>query len=68
MISANSAEPPSVVILINNTPDDLSIVLISNENQTEAKIQQVAWEGYYAFYSRDLQTGGEYTFKVTANG
>ena len=66
--SANSAEPPSLVILITNPPDDLSIVLISNEDQPEAIVRRVAWEGYYVFYSRDMQAGGEYTFKVTTNG
>ena len=66
--SANSAEPPSLVILITNPPDDLSIVLISNEDQPEAIVRRVAWEGYYVFYSRDMQADGEYTFKVTTNG
>ncbi len=64
---ANSAEPPSLVILITNPPDDLSIVLVSNENQPEAIVRRVAWEGYYIFYSRDMQVDGEYTFKVTTN-
>ncbi len=66
--SANSAEPPALVILVNNPPDDFSIVLESKENQREANVRRVAWEGYYAFYSRDLQADGEYRFKVTANG
>ncbi|MBU3145415.1 hypothetical protein [Clostridium sp. CF012] len=66
--SANSAEPPSLVILINNPPDDLSIVLVSNENQPKARVRRVAWEGYYAFYSRDMQASGVYTFKVTTKG
>jgi len=65
---ANSAEPPSLVILINNPPDDLSIVLVSNENQPEAIIRRVAWEGYYVFYSRDMQDRDKYTFKVTTEG
>ena len=64
---ANSAEPPSLVILITNPPDDLSIVLVSNENQPEAIVRRVAWEGYYVFYSRDMRVDGEYTFKVTTN-
>lgn len=51
-VSANSAEPPSLVILINNPPDDLTIVMISNEHQPEASIRRIAWEGYYIFYSR----------------
>ncbi|HYE69117.1 MAG TPA: hypothetical protein VEA58_10940 [Anaerovoracaceae bacterium] len=65
---ANSAEPPSLVILINNPPEDLSIVLISDENRPEAAVRQIAWEGYYAFYSRDMQVEGEYTFEVTTKG
>jgi len=66
--SANSAEPPSLVILVNNAPEDLSITLVSNENQPEAVVRRVAWEGYYVFYSRDMQADGEYTFKVATNG
>lgn len=65
---ANSAQPPSLVILVNNPPRDLSIILVSNGNQSEARCRRVAWEGYYAFYSKDIQTNGEYTFKVTTNG
>lgn len=67
-VSANSAQPPSLVILINNPPDDLSIVLISNESKPKARVRRVSWEGYYAFYSRDIQSSGVYTFKVTTNG
>lgn len=66
--SANSAEPPSLVILINNPPDDLSIVLISKDNQAAARVKRVAWERYYAFYSRDMKFDGVYTLKVTTNG
>ncbi len=64
----NSAEPPSLVILVNNPPKDLRITLVSSENKPEAKINKVAWEGYYVFYSRDLRTSSDYTFQVTANG
>ncbi len=67
-VSANSAEPPSLVILVNNPPDDLSIVLVSDENQAEAVVRRVAWEGYYIFYSWDIQSGSGYTFRVTTNG
>jgi hypothetical protein len=67
-VSANSAEPPALVILVSNPPKDLSIVLISNEMQLKALARRVAWEGYYAFYKRDLKSGGEYRFKVITNG
>lgn len=66
--SANSAGPPSLVILINNPPDDLSIVLISKDDKVAARVKRVAWEKYYAFYSRDMKTAGEYTLEVTTNG
>jgi hypothetical protein len=65
---ANSAEPPSLIILVNNPPDDLSITLISEGNQPKAIAQRVAWEGYYIFYSRDMENSSRYTFKVTTNG
>ncbi|GKX29477.1 hypothetical protein SH1V18_19570 [Vallitalea longa] len=65
---ANSAEPPSLVILINNPPADLSIVLVSSENRSEAKVKRVAWEGYYVFYSSDMRVNGNYKFIVTSNG
>lgn len=64
-IWANSAEPPSLVILVNDPPEDLSIVLISDEEMPEATVRKVAWEGYYAFYSRDLEKEGRYVFQVS---
>lgn len=62
---ANSAEPPSLVILINNPPKDLKIVMVSNNSSPEAMVKKVAWEVYYVFYSRDMQKNNKYTFKVT---
>lgn len=67
-VFANSAEPPSLVILINNPPDDLSIAMLSNERQSEAIIRHVAWEGYYVFYSKDMKVSSLYTFRVTTGG
>lgn len=43
-------------------------VMISNENEPEASVRKIAWEGYYAFYSRDMLSDSEYTFRVTTNG
>ncbi|MHB1153855.1 MAG: hypothetical protein ACYC00_16240 [Eubacteriales bacterium] len=67
-VFANSAEPPSLVILVNNPPSDLSIVMISNENKPHAVVRRIAWEGYYVFYSLDMQTDSKYIFKITADG
>jgi len=64
---ANSAEPPAIVILINNPPNDLVIELVSQDNQPEAAVHRVAWEGYYAFYSRDIQTSSTYTFRIATS-
>lgn len=68
LASANSAEPPSLTILVTNPPDDLSIILVSGENQQKPTVRRVAWEGYYSFYSRHMRTDGEYKLKVTTNG
>jgi len=65
---ANSARPPSLIILVNNPPKDISIVLVGDESQNDVKFRQAAWEGHYAFYSIDLRATDQYTFKVTANG
>ena len=62
---ANAAEPPSIVILINNPPKDLSISLITDEKQLEAKVRKVAWESYYIFYSSDMQANDNYIFRIT---
>jgi hypothetical protein len=66
--SANSAEPPSLVILVNNPPKDLYVTLVSEGNQKDAKVHRVAWETYYIFYKRDLQAGDMYTFRITVRG
>lgn len=66
--SANSAEPPSVIILVNNPPEDLSITLISGEKHTEPMVRRAAWEGYYAFYSHYMQTDGKHVLKITTGG
>ncbi|MDF2544231.1 MAG: hypothetical protein K0S47_3949 [Herbinix sp.] len=65
---ANSAEPPSVVILVNNPPEDLSIELETDKSMINANVRQVAWEGYYSFYTRDIKTSSKFTFKITTKG
>lgn len=66
-IYANSAEPPSLIIIVNNPPEDLSIVMISNESEPVANTIKTAWEGYYLFYSVDMQANDDYTFRVETN-
>lgn len=67
-VLANSAEPPSLVIMVKNPADDLSITLLSDSNELKAKVKRIAWEGTYVFYSRDMKNGDNYTFKVTSGG
>ena len=67
-VLANSAEPPSLVILVKNPADDLSITLLSAQNKLKAKVNRIAWEGTYVFYSRDMKNGDKYTFSVTKGG
>ncbi|MGB4589483.1 MAG: hypothetical protein WBI17_09675 [Clostridiaceae bacterium] len=67
-VLANSAEPPSVVILVKNPSKDLLITLLSEQNEINAKVKRIAWEGTYVFYSRDMKNGDKYTFKVTSGG
>lgn len=65
--SANSAEPPSLVILVNNPPNDLTIELVNKSGQQEATFRRVAWEGYYIVY-HNFKTDGIYQLSVTAQG
>jgi len=67
IVLANSAEPPSLIILVNNPPNDISIVMVSGKNQPEAAMRRVAWEGYYVFYKRDMQADDKYTFRISTN-
>jgi hypothetical protein len=67
-VSANPAEPPSLVIIVINPPEDLSIESVSTNNYEKATVERVAWEGYYIFYWLDMRVGDVYTFRITSNG
>jgi hypothetical protein len=59
---ANSAEPPSILIIVANAPDDLDIS-IGPEN-IQAHRTDKGLESYFTFYSSDLKYS-DYTVKVT---
>ncbi|MGI1660153.1 MAG: hypothetical protein ACRKFN_14530 [Desulfitobacterium sp.] len=61
---ANAAEPPSIVILVPNAPEDLTLSLDA-DSSGKAKITGKAFERYYAFYYRDLKYSEDYSIKVT---
>jgi hypothetical protein len=67
-VSANSAQPPSLIIIVNNPPGDLSIELVSTDSYKRAVVERAAWKGYFIFYSLDMKPGDEYKFIVTSNG
>jgi len=60
---ANSAEPPSVVIIVNNPPESLSISL--EDTMAKAIVHKKAWEAQYNFYSRDLRGKSSHTLIVS---
>lgn len=66
VVFANAAEPPAIVILVNNPPEDLSVVLVSHPDRIDAIVREIAWEGYYAFYSGDLRDETDFVFKITS--
>ncbi|MDF2485959.1 MAG: hypothetical protein K0R46_2127 [Herbinix sp.] len=68
LASANSARPPSLIVLVNNPPGDLSIVLLTDNYEEQGEFRRSAWEGYYLFNSFNMRNYGDYKFKVTSNG
>jgi hypothetical protein len=50
--SANAAEPPSIIIIVPNAPEDLEITI----GTTEASRTEKAYESYFSFYSYSFRT------------
>ena len=61
----NSAEPPSILIIVPNAPDDLEISIGHGENFTKASKTDKVIETYYTFYSREIKRVPEYTFNIS---
>lgn len=64
----NSAEPPSILIIVPNAPDDLEISISAGDTFIKANKTDKVIEKYYTFYSRDLRTTTDYTFKISTGG
>jgi hypothetical protein len=60
---ANSAEPPSILIIVTNPPEDLEISLGTDDNKA-FRVDKKLFESYYVFYSFQMATAG-YDVKVT---
>lgn len=64
---ANSAEPPSIVIIAANTTDDVEIGIYADNTYLKASTREKGIEKYYIFYSGDLRTAANYNLKVKTN-
>ncbi|MDD4924549.1 MAG: hypothetical protein PHF74_06960 [Dehalococcoidales bacterium] len=62
VISANSAEPPSIIIIVPNAPQDLEISI----DDIEANRSERAFESYFTFYSYSFQNI-KYTLTFTTD-
>ncbi|QVK20453.1 hypothetical protein KHQ82_08995 [Mycoplasmatota bacterium] len=64
-VSANSAQPPSIVILVTNPPKDMEVAIFSDDFFETGRHKEVAWEDYYIFYSVSLNSISQYKIVVT---
>lgn len=51
---ANSAEPPSIIIITTNAPEDLEVTFIMNGEEIKAEKQSKFNEDYYSLYEYSL--------------
>lgn len=65
---ANSAEPPSILIIVFDAPADLEISMGLEDNVVKAAKRDKLFESYYTFYSRDIKVAGDYNIKATTGG
>lgn len=61
----NSAEPPSILIIVPDAPDDLEIEILSNGKYIKADKLDKTIEEYYTFYLHDLEGLSTYKFKIS---
>ncbi len=60
----NAAEPPSILIIVPDAPENLEISIESNgEYRSANKVNKIV-EKYYTFYSRDLKNTENYNLKI----
>lgn len=64
-IFANSAEPPSILIIVSNPPKDLDISLQAKGELTNARKIDKVIETYYLFYYRDIKDYANYKFEIS---
>ncbi len=50
----NASEPPSILFIVPNAPDDMSVTLKLKDREYEAKVVDKVIEKYYIFYSSNM--------------
>lgn len=60
----NAAEPPSIMIIVSNPPEDLKVSIGEDHNYSEAKVIDKVIEKYYIYYSRETENITDYTINV----
>jgi hypothetical protein len=60
----NSTEPPSIMIIVQNAPNDLEISIGKDNSFTKAKKIDKVLEKYYVFYSREIKGVSKCTLNV----
>lgn len=65
--SGNSAEPPSILIIVPNAPSDLEIKIQSGDTYLSARRTDKAMESYYTFYSNELESTKDYVLLVSTH-
>ncbi len=63
----NSAEPPSILIIVPNAPDDLKISIESEGSIYEARKIDKTIEKYYTFYSSEMTKKNNYKLIVKSS-
>lgn len=65
---ANSAEPPSIIVLVSNPPTDLEIHLDRDGQIIESRKNEKLLETTFSFYSYHFEKNEIYQFLIVANG
>jgi hypothetical protein len=60
----NSAEPPSILIIVPNAPEGLEISIGSDSLYAKANITDKHIEKYYTFYSQELGNVNKYNINI----
>lgn len=66
-VFANSAQPPALVIIMKNAPEDAKISIMTQDGLKEISKKDVAWETYFVFYSSDIGNSKEIMLKISGN-